>query len=134
FRPTLDRTEVGDISGSRRARKGRPVPVSQVSRVVPMKSGPFIAFFLRAWLLLAIPGTSWAQISLISAPVIEPKGSTGFVGTVKVTFPGPRNGTIHYTLDGSTPTASSEEFDPGDRDGIVVDRTLTLKAIRRQLG
>ncbi|MDB5049355.1 MAG: hypothetical protein JWO30_2426 [Fibrobacteres bacterium] len=64
---------------------------------------------------------------LAPAPVMVPQGDTGWVGSTKASFKDVAQGKIYYTLDGSLPTAKSDEYNEGK--DITIDHTLTLKAI-----
>ncbi|MBQ7464002.1 MAG: chitobiase/beta-hexosaminidase C-terminal domain-containing protein [Lachnospiraceae bacterium] len=62
----------------------------------------------------------------VAAPVAVPESGFEFVGTGEVVLTTETTGAeIHYTLDGTTPTASSNKYS----DPITVSKNLTLKAI-----
>ena len=59
----------------------------------------------------------------VEAPVIS--GSTPFTETTQVTISGPAEAEIHYTTDGSTPTAESATYS----EALTLSDTTTVKAI-----
>lgn len=59
----------------------------------------------------------------VSAPTIS--GETPFEETTTVTMRGPADATIHYTLDGSTPTSASTAY----TEALTLTDTTTVKAI-----
>ena len=59
-----------------------------------------------------------------SVPVADPASST-FTTSITVTLSAKNNATIHYTTDGSTPTASSATYS----GPLTFTATTTLKAI-----
>lgn len=59
----------------------------------------------------------------VSAPTIS--GETPFEETTTVTMSGPADATIHYTLDGSTPTSASTTY----TEALTLTDTTTVKAI-----
>lgn len=59
----------------------------------------------------------------VSAPTIS--GETPFEETTTVTMSGPADATIHYTLDGSTPTSASTAY----TEALTLTDTTTVKAI-----
>ena len=64
-----------------------------------------------------------SETSTVQAPVIS--GTTPFEETTTVTITGPAETSIHYTLDGSTPTAESTQYN----EAITLSDTTTVKAI-----
>lgn len=59
----------------------------------------------------------------VSAPTIS--GETPFEETTTVTMSGPADATIHYTLDGSTPTSASTAY----TEALTLTDTTNVKAI-----
>ena len=59
----------------------------------------------------------------VAAPTIT--GTTPFEETTEVTISGPAGASIYYTLDGSTPTASSTQYS----EALTLSDTTTVKAI-----
>lgn len=59
----------------------------------------------------------------VAAPTIT--GTTPFEETTEVTISGPAGASIYYTLDGSTPTASSTQYS----EALTLTDTTTVKAI-----
>lgn len=59
----------------------------------------------------------------VAAPTIT--GTTPFEETTEVTISGPAGASIYYTLDGSTPTASSSQYS----EALTLSDTTTVKAI-----
>ncbi len=59
----------------------------------------------------------------VSAPTIS--GETPFEESTSVTMSGPADATIHYTLDGSTPTSASTAY----TEALTLTDTTTVKAI-----
>lgn len=59
----------------------------------------------------------------VAAPTIS--GTTPFEETTSVTMSGPAGASIHYTTDGSTPTASSTSY----TEAITLSDTTTVKAV-----
>ena len=59
----------------------------------------------------------------VSAPTIS--GETPFEETTTMTMSGPADATIHYTLDGSTPTSASTAY----TEALTLTDTTTVKAI-----
>lgn len=59
----------------------------------------------------------------VSAPTIS--GETPFEESTTVTMSGPADATIHYTLDGSTPTSASTAY----TEALTLTDTTTVKAI-----
>ena len=69
------------------------------------------------------PGTVNPEPTTVSAPVFS--GNTQFTESTQVTISGPDGATIHYTTDGSTPTAESTQY----AEPLTFSQTTTLKAI-----
>ena len=59
----------------------------------------------------------------VAAPTFS--GETQFTESTQVTISGPDGATIHYTTDGSTPTAESTQY----AEPLTFSQTTTLKAI-----
>jgi hypothetical protein len=59
----------------------------------------------------------------VAAPTIS--GTTPFEETTTVTMSGPSGATIHYTTNGSNPTASSTQY----TEALTLSDTTTIKAI-----
>ena len=59
----------------------------------------------------------------VSAPVFS--GNTQFTESTQVTISGPDGATIHYTTDGTTPTAESTQY----AEPLTFSETTTLKAV-----
>jgi hypothetical protein len=64
-----------------------------------------------------------SKVIIEDAPTIS--GTTPFTGTTEVTITGPMGSEIHYTIDGSTPTASSTLYS----SSFSLNATTTVKAI-----
>lgn len=64
-----------------------------------------------------------------AAPVIDPAGTT-FTDSQEVTITAENGATIYYTTDGSTPTASSDEYS----DALTINATTTVKAVALESG
>jgi hypothetical protein len=64
-----------------------------------------------------------SKVIIEDAPTIS--GTTPFTGTTEVTITGPTGSEIHYTIDGSTPTASSTLYS----SSFSLNATTTVKAI-----
>jgi hypothetical protein len=63
------------------------------------------------------------QTDTVAAPTIS--GNTSFTDTTEVTITGPAESEIHYTTDGSTPTAESSLYS----EALTLSETTTVKAI-----
>jgi hypothetical protein len=59
----------------------------------------------------------------VAAPTFS--GETQFTESTQVTISGPDGATIHYTTDGTTPTAESTQY----AEPLTFSQTTTLKAI-----
>jgi predicted histone-like DNA-binding protein len=68
-------------------------------------------------------GGSNPEPTTVSAPVFS--GETQFTESTQVTISGPDGATIHYTTDGTTPTAESTQY----AEPLTFSQTTTLKAI-----
>ena len=68
-------------------------------------------------------GGSNLEPTTVSAPVFS--GETQFTESTQVTISGPDGATIHYTTDGTTPTAESTQY----AEPLTFSQTTTLKAI-----
>ena len=66
---------------------------------------------------------SGSQQSTVAAPTFS--GATQFTETTQVTMSGPAGASIFYTVDGSTPTDQSLEYE----EPITLSATTTVKAI-----
>lgn len=64
-----------------------------------------------------------SETPTVNAPTIS--GDTPFEETTTVTMSGPADATIHYTLDGSTPTSASTAY----TEALTLTDTTTVKAI-----
>lgn len=64
-----------------------------------------------------------SETTTVNAPTIT--GTTPFEETTEVTISGPASANIYYTLDGSTPTASSTQYS----EALTLSDTTTVKAI-----
>ena len=64
-----------------------------------------------------------AETPTVTAPTIS--GDTPFEESTEVTISGPADATIHYTLDGSTPTSASTAYS----EPLTLTATTTVKAI-----
>lgn len=64
-----------------------------------------------------------AETPTVTAPTIS--GDTPFEESTEVTMSGPADATIHYTLDGSTPTSASTAY----TEALTLTDTTTVKAI-----
>lgn len=64
-----------------------------------------------------------SETPTVNAPTIS--GETPFEETTEVTISGPADATIHYTLDGSTPTSASTAY----TEALTLTDTTTVKAI-----
>lgn len=64
-----------------------------------------------------------SETPTVNAPTIS--GETSFEETTEVTISGPADATIHYTLDGSTPTSASTAY----TEALTLTATTTVKAI-----
>ena len=69
------------------------------------------------------PGTVNPEPTTVSAPVFS--GNTQFTESTQVTISGPDGAEIHYTTDGTTPTAESTQY----AEPLTFSQTTTLKAI-----
>ena len=69
------------------------------------------------------PTGEGSENSSVSAPSIN--GNAAFTTSTQVTMSGPDGAEIHYTTDGSTPTASSTLY----TEPLTVSSSVTLKAI-----
>jgi hypothetical protein len=63
------------------------------------------------------------QTETVAAPTIS--GNTSFTDSTEVTITGPAESEIHYTTDGSTPTAESSLYS----EALTLSETTTVKAI-----
>ena len=68
-------------------------------------------------------GNSGSVTQAVTAPSFS--GETQFTDSTQVTISGPDGATIHYTVDGSTPTAESTQYS----EPLTFTETTTLKAI-----
>ena len=68
-------------------------------------------------------GNSGSVTQTVTAPSFS--GETQFTDSTQVTISGPDGATIHYTVDGSTPTAESTQYS----EPLTFTETTTLKAI-----
>lgn len=66
---------------------------------------------------------SGSETPTVNAPTIS--GTTPFEETTSVTMSGPEGASIYYTVDGSTPTASSTQYS----EAITLTDTTTVKAV-----
>ena len=64
-----------------------------------------------------------SETPTVNAPTIS--GDTPFEESTEVTMSGPADATIHYTLDGSTPTSASTTY----TEALTLTDTTTVKAI-----
>lgn len=64
-----------------------------------------------------------SETPTVNAPTIS--GDTPFEETTEVTISGPADATIHYTLDGSTPTSASTAY----TEALTLTDTTTVKTI-----
>lgn len=64
-----------------------------------------------------------SETPTVNAPTIS--GDTPFEESTEVTMSGPADATIHYTLDGSTPTSASTAY----TEALTLTDTTTVKAI-----
>lgn len=64
-----------------------------------------------------------SETPTVNAPTIS--GETPFEESTEVTMSGPADATIHYTLDGSTPTSASTAY----TEALTLTDTTTVKAI-----
>ena len=69
-----------------------------------------------------------ATFTKLAAPTIS--GTTPFAETTSVTMSGPDGATIHYTTDGSTPTAGSSTYS----EALTLSDTTTVKAVSVKSG
>ena len=69
-----------------------------------------------------------ATFTKLAAPTIS--GTTPFAETTSVTMSGPDDATIHYTTDGSTPTAESSTYS----EALTLSDTTTVKAVSVKSG
>ena len=69
------------------------------------------------------PGTVNPEPTTVAAPQFS--GNTQFTDSTQVTISGPDGATIHYTTDGTTPTAESTQY----AEPLTFSQTTTLKAI-----
>ena len=68
-------------------------------------------------------GNTGSVTQTMTAPSFS--GETQFTDSTQVTISGPDGATIHYTVDGSTPTAESTQYS----EPLTFTETTTLKAI-----
>lgn len=68
-------------------------------------------------------GNSGSVTQTVTSPSFS--GETQFTDSTQVTISGPDGATIHYTVDGSTPTAESTQYS----EPLTFTETTTLKAI-----
>ena len=68
-------------------------------------------------------GNTGSVTQTVTAPSFS--GETQFTDSTQVTISGPDGATIHYTVDGSTPTAESTQYS----EPLTFTETTTLKAI-----
>lgn len=68
-------------------------------------------------------GSGGSETPTVAAPTIS--GTTPFEETTSVTMSGPAGASIYYTIDGSTPTASSTQYS----EAITLTDTTTVKAV-----
>jgi len=68
-------------------------------------------------------GNQGTQTDTVAAPTIS--GNTSFTDTTEVSITGPAESEIHYTTDGSTPTAESSLYS----EALTLSETTTVKAI-----
>ena len=69
-----------------------------------------------------------ATFTKLASPTIS--GTTPFAETTSVTMSGPDGATIHYTTDGSTPTAESTTYS----EALTLSDTTTVKAVSVKSG
>lgn len=69
-----------------------------------------------------------ATFTKLAAPTIS--GTTPFAETTTVTMSGPDDAAIHYTTDGSTPTAESDTYS----EALTLSATTTVKAVSVKSG
>ena len=69
-----------------------------------------------------------ATFTKLAAPTIS--GTTPFAETTSVTMSGPAGATIHYTTDGTTPTAESATYS----EALTLSDTTTVKAVSVKSG
>jgi hypothetical protein len=96
--------------------------------LVPIRSALAL---LPTWLALiafaaAMPARTEAQ-ALVAAPVMQPKGDSGWIGSTEFRFKDVANGRIYYTLDGTTPSNKSIQYKEGE--SITVKQSLTVSAV-----
>ncbi len=99
------------------------------SSVTGLKSGTYLIRIRPSGTMLASRSLQLkiapAVSGKVETPTISPKGGT-FTSAQKVTISTRTEGaTIYYTLDGTTPTTSSREYD----DTIQISSSKTIKAI-----
>ncbi|MEO6096356.1 MAG: chitobiase/beta-hexosaminidase C-terminal domain-containing protein [Fibrobacteria bacterium] len=87
---------------------------------------------LLTFLAFATVTTAGAQADvLVAAPVMQPQGDSGWIGSTEFKFKNVANGRIYYTLDGTTPTTESYFYIEGQ--SIAVDHSLTVSAVHYNL-
>ena len=100
-----------------------PIPVTQTTTIRAMASASGMADS-------AVASAAYTILQQVATPAFSPPGGT-YVGVATVTMNVPTSGaTIHYTTDGSTPTATS----PAYTGPLSITQTRTIRAIATASG
>ena len=89
-----------------------------------------LSYFGTNWQVLLIDAAGCMDFNGVSAPVFSPAAGTVKPGTEVALSSLTEGAEIHYTLDGSDPTASSALY----TEPIVINETVTIKAIATKTG
>lgn len=94
--------------------------------VLPIRYASCLFPVLLMLFALASARPAAAQ-ALVAAPVMQPQGDSGWIGSTEFKFKNISNGRIYYTLDGTTPSNKSILYEEGET--ITVKQSLTVSAV-----
>ncbi len=89
-----------------------------------------LSYFGTNWQVLLIDAAGCIDFNSVAAPTFSPTAGTVKPGTAVTLSCATAGAEIHYTLDGSEPTASSAIYS----DPIVINENTTIKAIATKEG
>ena len=89
-----------------------------------------LSYFGTNWQVLLIDAAGCIDFNSVAAPTFSPTAGTVKPGTAVTLSSATAGAEIHYTLDGSEPTASSAIYS----DPIVINENTTIKAIATKEG